>query len=98
MDVDALSREEHVLFVASTAGQGEAPQNGRKFFKLVNTAIATGLRLFPSACVTFPTCSYSSFHISSHPNHFFYISGDQMGISASMPHNKNEFKYLKMNS
>ena len=42
MDIDALSREEHVLFVTSTAGQGEAPQNGRKFFKLVNAAVATG--------------------------------------------------------
>jgi sulfite reductase (NADPH) hemoprotein beta-component len=44
MDIDALSREEHVLFVTSTAGQGEAPQNGRKFFKLVNAAVATEVR------------------------------------------------------
>ena len=44
MDIDALSREEHVLFVTSTAGQGEAPQNGRKFCKLVNAAVATGVR------------------------------------------------------
>jgi sulfite reductase (NADPH) hemoprotein beta-component len=44
MDIDALSREEHVLFVTSTAGQGEAPQNGRKFFKLVNAAVVTGVR------------------------------------------------------
>jgi sulfite reductase (NADPH) hemoprotein beta-component len=41
MDIDALSHEEHVLFVTSTAGQGEPPQNGRKFFKLVNAAVAT---------------------------------------------------------
>ena len=41
MDIDALSHEEHVLFVTSTAGQGEPPQNGRKFFKLVNAAAAT---------------------------------------------------------
>ena len=40
-DIDALSHEEHVLFVTSTAGQGEPPQNGRKFFKLVSAAVAT---------------------------------------------------------
>ena len=44
MDIDALSREEHVLFLTSTAGQGEAPQNGRKFFKLVGAAVATGAK------------------------------------------------------
>ena len=44
MDIDALSREGHVLFVTSTAGQGEPPQNGRKFLKLVNAAIATGAK------------------------------------------------------
>ncbi|KAH9036346.1 sulfite reductase subunit beta [Lactarius pseudohatsudake] len=44
MDLDAVSHEEHVLFVTSTAGQGEPPQNGRKFFKLLNAAIATGAK------------------------------------------------------
>jgi sulfite reductase (NADPH) hemoprotein beta-component len=42
MDVDALSHEEHVVFISSTAGQGEPPQNGRAFFKLLNAALATG--------------------------------------------------------
>ena len=42
MDIDALSHEEHVVFVTSTAGQGEPPQNGRTFFKLLNAAVATG--------------------------------------------------------
>jgi sulfite reductase (NADPH) hemoprotein beta-component len=44
MDIDALSHEDHVLFLTSTAGQGEAPQNGRKFFKLLNAAVATGAK------------------------------------------------------
>ncbi|KAI9440511.1 sulfite reductase subunit beta [Lactarius indigo] len=44
MDLDAVSHEEHVLFVTSTAGQGEPPQNGRKFFKLLNAAVATGAK------------------------------------------------------
>ena len=42
MDIDALSHEEHVIFVTSTAGQGEPPQNGRTFFKLLNATVATG--------------------------------------------------------
>ena len=41
MDIDALSHEEHIIFVTSTAGQGEPPQNGRTLFKLLNAAIAT---------------------------------------------------------
>src|SRR6266851_1984732 len=44
MDIDALSHEEHVVFVTSTAGQGEPPQNGRTFFKLLNAAVATGAK------------------------------------------------------
>jgi sulfite reductase (NADPH) hemoprotein beta-component len=42
VNIDSLSREEHVVFITSTSGQGEAPQNGRMLFKLLNTAIATG--------------------------------------------------------
>ena len=42
IDVDALLHEEHVVFITSTAGQGEPPQNGRAFFKLLNAALATG--------------------------------------------------------
>ncbi|KIL65542.1 hypothetical protein M378DRAFT_125334 [Amanita muscaria Koide BX008] len=36
--LDGLANEEYVVFITSTAGQGEAPQNGRLFFKAVNTA------------------------------------------------------------
>ncbi|KAF8479748.1 sulfite reductase subunit beta [Russula ochroleuca] len=42
MDIDALSHEEHIIFVTSTAGQGEPPQNGRTLFKLLNAVVATG--------------------------------------------------------
>ncbi|KAJ3919302.1 hypothetical protein F5877DRAFT_78191 [Lentinula edodes] len=40
ISLDALKDEdEHVnVFITSTAGQGEPPQNGRKFFKSLNTA------------------------------------------------------------
>ncbi|KAL0953469.1 hypothetical protein HGRIS_004701 [Hohenbuehelia grisea] len=36
--LDDLAQEEYVVFVTSTAGQGEPPQNGRTFFKALNAA------------------------------------------------------------
>jgi sulfite reductase (NADPH) hemoprotein beta-component len=44
--LDALAQEEFVVFVTSTAGQGEPPQNGRTFFKSTNAAVAKGDRIF----------------------------------------------------
>jgi sulfite reductase (NADPH) hemoprotein beta-component len=35
-----------VLFITSTAGQGEPPQNGRELFKALNSAAASGSRPF----------------------------------------------------
>ncbi|KDR67957.1 hypothetical protein GALMADRAFT_257469 [Galerina marginata CBS 339.88] len=40
--LEALGQEEHVVFVTSTAGQGEPPQNGRTFFKALNAAVLRG--------------------------------------------------------
>ncbi|TFK39391.1 sulfite reductase subunit beta [Crucibulum laeve] len=40
--LESLAEEEHVAFVTSTAGQGEPPQNGRKFFKSLNAAALSG--------------------------------------------------------
>jgi len=34
--VDSLSAEKNVVIITSTAGQGEAPQNGREFFKALS--------------------------------------------------------------
>ncbi|KAA1468781.1 sulfite reductase subunit beta [Dentipellis sp. KUC8613] len=42
VSLDALAQEEYVVFITSTAGQGEPPQNGRTFFKALNAAVATG--------------------------------------------------------
>ncbi|KAF8199148.1 sulfite reductase subunit beta [Pholiota molesta] len=43
--LEALGEEEHVVFITSTAGQGEPPQNGRTFFKTLNAAAARGDQL-----------------------------------------------------
>lgn len=37
-----LAKEPYIVFVTSTAGQGEPPQNGRDTFKAVNAAVARG--------------------------------------------------------
>ncbi|KAI3608505.1 sulfite reductase beta subunit [Moniliophthora roreri] len=44
--LDTLVGEEYVVFVTSTAGQGEPPQNGRQFFKAINAAVSKGDKLF----------------------------------------------------
>ncbi|KAK7061135.1 Sulfite reductase [NADPH] subunit beta [Paramarasmius palmivorus] len=40
--LDTLAGEEYVVFITSTAGQGEPPHNGRQFFKAINAAVAKG--------------------------------------------------------
>ncbi|KAJ3731719.1 sulfite reductase subunit beta [Lentinula guzmanii] len=43
MSLDALRCQDgHVVFITSTAGQGEPPQNGRKFFKSLNSVVSLG--------------------------------------------------------
>jgi sulfite reductase (NADPH) hemoprotein beta-component len=44
--LDTLAEEEFVVFVTSTAGQGEPPQNGRTFFKSINAAVTKGEQIF----------------------------------------------------
>ncbi|KAG9056579.1 hypothetical protein FS842_010264 [Serendipita sp. 407] len=44
--LEDLKLEEHVVFITSTAGQGEPPQNGRETFKAFNAAAARGDKLF----------------------------------------------------
>jgi sulfite reductase (NADPH) hemoprotein beta-component len=43
--LETLAEEEHVVFITSTAGQGEPPQNGRTFFKSLNAAALRGDQL-----------------------------------------------------
>ncbi|KAI6044262.1 hypothetical protein EDC04DRAFT_2890055 [Pisolithus marmoratus] len=46
MSIEALTNEEYVAFVTSTAGQGEPPQNGRTLFKALNAAAGRGDKPF----------------------------------------------------
>jgi sulfite reductase (NADPH) hemoprotein beta-component len=40
--IASIAEEEYVVFITSTAGQGEPPQNGRQFFKSINSLTAQG--------------------------------------------------------
>ena len=44
--LESLAQEECVVFVTSTAGQGEPPQNGRNFFKAINAAVVKADAIF----------------------------------------------------
>ena len=78
MDIDALSHEEHVVFVTSTAGQGEPPQNGRTFFKLLNAAVATGSR--PLTKMTYSVFGMGDSHYWPRPQdaHFYNRPGKDL--------------------
>lgn len=45
MPLDTLAEQEYVLFLTSTSGQGEPPQNARMFYKAINAAVASGERI-----------------------------------------------------
>ena len=80
MDIDALSHEEHVVFVTSTAGQGEPPQNGRTFFKLVNAAVATGAK--PLTKMTYSVFGMGDSHYWPRPEdaHFYNRPGKELDL------------------
>jgi sulfite reductase (NADPH) hemoprotein beta-component len=78
MDIDALSHEEHVVFVTSTAGQGEPPQNGRALFKLLNAAVATGAK--PLAKMKYSVFGMGDSHYWPRPEdaHFYNRPGKDL--------------------
>ncbi|KAH8116400.1 sulfite reductase subunit beta [Phellopilus nigrolimitatus] len=41
VSIEEVAKEEYVTFITSVAGQGEAPQNGRTFFKSLNTPLSS---------------------------------------------------------
>jgi sulfite reductase (NADPH) hemoprotein beta-component len=83
MDIDALSREEHVLFITSTAGQGESPQNGRKFFKLVNATVATGAK--PLEKLKYSVFGMGDSHYWPRPEdaHYYNRPGKELDVKLS---------------
>ncbi|KAH9072150.1 sulfite reductase subunit beta [Lactarius deliciosus] len=83
MDIDTLSHEEYVLFVTSTAGQGEPPQNGRKFIKLLNAAIATGAK--PLEKLKYSVFGMGDSHYWPRPEdaHYYSRSGKELDAKLS---------------
>ncbi|KAH9044260.1 sulfite reductase subunit beta [Lactarius hengduanensis] len=83
MDIDTLSHEEYVLFVTSTAGQGEPPQNGRKFFKLLNATVATGAK--PLEKLKYSVFGMGDSHYWPRPEdaHYYSRSGKELDAKLS---------------
>jgi sulfite reductase (NADPH) hemoprotein beta-component len=82
MDIDALSHEEHVIFVTSTAGQGEPPQNGRTFFKLLNAAVATGAK--PLANTKYSVFGMGDSHYWPRPEDAHYYNRPGKDLDAKL--------------
>ncbi len=84
MDIDALSPEEHVVFVTSTAGQGEPPQNGRTFFKLLNAAVATGAK--PLSKMKYSVFGMGDSHYWPRPEdaHFYNRPGKDLDMKLAV--------------
>jgi len=82
MDLDALSHEEHVIFVTSTAGQGEPPQNGRTFFKLLNPAVATGAK--PLANMKYSVFGMGDSHYWPRPEDAHYYNRPSKDLDAKL--------------
>ncbi|KAF8271579.1 sulfite reductase subunit beta [Lactarius quietus] len=83
MDIDALAREEHVVFVTSTAGQGEPPQNSRKFLKLVNAAVATEAKPFEKLKYSVFGMGDSHYWPRSEDAHYYNRPGKELDAKLS---------------
>jgi sulfite reductase (NADPH) hemoprotein beta-component len=82
IDIDAVSHEEHVVFVTSTAGQGEPPQNGRTFFKLLNAAVATGAK--PLANLKYSVFGMGDSHYWPRPEDAHYYNKPGKDLDAKL--------------
>ena len=82
MDIDVLSHEEHVVFITSTAGQGEPPQNGRTFFKLLNAAVATGSQ--PLAKLKYSVFGMGDSHYWPRPEDVHYYNRPGKDLDAKL--------------
>ena len=82
MDMDALSHEEHVIFITSTAGQGEPPQNGRTFFKLLNAVVATGAK--PLANMKYSVFGMGDSHYWPRPEDAHYYNKPGKDLDAKL--------------
>ncbi|KAF4610590.1 hypothetical protein D9613_006776 [Agrocybe pediades] len=70
--LETLADEEHVVFVTSTAGQGEPPQNGRTFFKSLNAAALRGDQ--PLSKVKFSVFAMGDSHYWPRPEDAHYYN------------------------
>ena len=78
--LDSLTNEEYVVFVTSTAGQGEPPQNGRQFFKAVNGVAGRGEQ--PLTKLKFSVFGLGDSHYWPRPEdaHYYNKPGKELNV------------------
>ncbi|KAI5121494.1 hypothetical protein M0805_006531 [Coniferiporia weirii] len=83
MSIEELAKEEFVVFVTSVAGQGEAPQNGRTFFKALNLAVARSET--PLTSVKYSVFGMGDSHYWPRPEdaHYYNKSGKDLDARIS---------------
>ena len=79
---DDLTREEHVAFLTSTAGQGEFPQNARTLWKAISTASARGDR--PLTKTKFTVFSLGDSHYWPRPEDAHYYNKPGKDLNAKL--------------
>ncbi|KAI0272690.1 sulfite reductase subunit beta [Gloeopeniophorella convolvens] len=82
--LDALANEEHVLFVTSTAGQGEPPQNGRAFFRMLNAAAAAASGATPLARLKYAVFAMGDSHYWPRPEDAHYYNRPGRELDAKL--------------
>ncbi|KAF7973656.1 hypothetical protein HWV62_14746 [Athelia sp. TMB] len=74
LPLDTLAEEEHVVFITSTAGQGEPPQNGRTFFKSLNAAVARNEANKPLGKIRYTVFAIGDSHYWPRPEDAHYYN------------------------
>ncbi|KAG8950217.1 hypothetical protein FRC04_007851 [Tulasnella sp. 424] len=82
--LDELKQEQHVAFVTSTAGQGEAPQNGRDTFRALNAAAARGDHLFAGTSIKYSVFGMGDSHYWPRPEDAGYYNKPAKDLDARL--------------
>lgn len=76
--LETLAEEEHVVFITSTAGQGEPPQNGRTFFKSLNAAALRGDQILSKLQYTVFAMGDSHYWPRAEDAHYYNKPGKEL--------------------
>ncbi len=80
VSIEDVAKQEYVVFMTSVAGQGESPQNGRKFMKALNSAIARGERPFTPVKFAVFGMGDSHYWPRSQDAHYYNKAGKDLNV------------------